>query len=249
MSSRGVIASALFLIVAAAAHPLDWRSFAASTDSGSDAILIDAFASGDTETRLAICAGIGLRPDPYDARIIEIVADGHRGNAAWEAEVFIRALLASVFDNAQGESQLRERIRVNAPALDLLFTRMSEWRDPQIVEALVDLAPLCPGMGRLGALMETGTRLARHLTDSRGMLDPQERSLALAFLRAAAAIGDVVFLSSCTEMARLSRDRVVVDQARAAARALLAPASFLIDSGDARTPQDLLHPGSRRLPS
>jgi hypothetical protein len=207
-----------FFFAAAIASPLDWRSFAASTDSGSDTAFFDAFVLGDTEIRLALCEGIGLRSDPAEGAIIDFIADGHRGNAAWDAVVFLRALLASVFDPSQPDEALRNRVAANASALDALFSRVGEWRDPQLVEALVNLAPLCAGSVRLTALVEVGNGIVHALETGSGLLMPQSRSLAFAYLRSVREIADGAFLFSCSEIARLSRDKDIVDAARLAAR-------------------------------
>jgi hypothetical protein len=249
MSSRTALAVLIALCIATAGSALDWRSFAASTDSNSDTLLSDTFLSADTETRLALCDGVGMRNDPFDARIIDLVASGHRGNASWDPDVFLRPLLASIFNTERGETVLKARIGANAAALDTLFARIADWRDPQLTEILVGLAPICEGTVRLGALMKVGTALLRALSVNGGLLAPQMRSLALAYLSTVSAIRGEDFLFVCTEMARLSRDKDVVDRARVTARALIAPASFLLDSGNARTLEGLLNTGSGGLPS
>lgn len=216
----------VFFLAAWAASPVDWKTFTAATDGRSDQVLLDAFASGDTATRLDICEGLGLRAEISDGVFIELIADGHRGNASWDAEVFLRALLASLFRPTLNAPVLRARIDANAGALDVLFARVPDWRDPQLVEQLVNLASMCSGAARLGALREVGDELLGNLSEDDGRLMPQDMSLALAYLKSVSAVGDRVYLFSCTEMARLSRDRDLVLAARAAAQALIAPAAF-----------------------
>ena len=216
----------LFLLAASTASPLDWRSFAAASDSSSDAALLDAFAEGDTATRLDICDGLGARTEPSERAMIELIADGHRGNAAWDGEVFLRALLASLFRPSLDPAVLRGRIEANGVALDDLFSRIAEWRDPQLTEELVDLAPICAGPAPLAALGEVGERILHNLSEGGGMLMPEWRSLALAYLKAVGSIGNTAYLFSCTEIARLSRDKDLVTAARATARALISPATF-----------------------
>ena len=235
-----------FLLGTCPASPVDWKAFAASSDGKSDAVLLDAFTSGDTSTRLDICEGLGQRTEPSAGVFIELIADGHRGNASWDASVFLRALLASLFRPTLDATVLRARIDSNASALDGLFSRARDWCDPQLVEQLVDLAPLCSGTARLGALRDVGDDLLQKLSSPDGALMPQDTSLALAYLEAVRAIGIRIPFSMYGDGAPLPRWGGREGRARHGWGTYRASV-FLIDSDHAWTPQDFLDTGTCRL--
>jgi hypothetical protein len=211
MSSRAVLCLAL-LQITASLHGADWASFAATSDQSEDSVLIQAMADGDLETRLAICGSLAKREDPYLEGILSWLADTRGVFDGPQRELLLRVVLQG-FDAT--------RIAANRVALASLLDRIDQWKDPQLTGALILLAPRTDLVGAHAAIMLIGDRLVSELRESAGVLPSQETALGLDFLAAAEAVGSADFLPACAQMARLAREKALVDRARAVAAALL----------------------------
>jgi hypothetical protein len=154
--------------------------------------------------------------------IILALAAAHTGTGSWRNELLLRTLLQPVADVQSGIDFRRARIAANANALDDLFTRMGDWADAQLAGALVRLAPLAASPEALRAVARMGARIVDGLAHGNGLLPSQEGALALDYLDSAAALGRQELAEQCAEIARLSREPVLLRAARASARTLLS---------------------------
>jgi hypothetical protein len=72
------------------------------------------------------------------------------------------------------------------------------------------------------AIMDTGASVVRELESSDGLVPSEDAALVLDFLQAARRTARSDFFPYCAAIARLSRDKVIVDAARSAAAGLAA---------------------------
>jgi hypothetical protein len=221
MSSRALTA-ALLLMAAQLAGGEDWSALAARSDRGDDAFLIQAIASVDFDTRLLICRGVGRRADPCAEDIMDFFFS-RRGTRENDRDtLLLRELLGGLFDPARGEAELRLRVKANTTALSAMALHVNAM-DPQLAGALVRLLRFLPSGTALPALAGVGTRLLSSLRRQNGVIPVQESALALDFLGAAAAMKSRDSLDQCVQVAELSREKPVVDEARRAIGVLLGP--------------------------
>jgi hypothetical protein len=225
MSSRALTAAlaTLLLFVAFLAPCADWAAFASRSSRGDDPFLIQTMASVDFDTRLSICRGIGERPDPYAADIIDSFFARYSARESYRDSLLLRELLAGLFDPARGEADLRARVTANESSLAAMADRLGDRLDPQLAGALVRILPLMPSGTALPALMDVGARLTGELRRRSGEIAPQESALVLDYLGAAETLKSQDTLDQCIQIAELSREKVVVDRARQTMKALLAP--------------------------
>ncbi len=198
----------------------DWESFAASSDRSADPVILQTMAAGDLETDIALCKGIGRRSDSDLGSILESFAAGHSARTAVRTELLLRYLLAGVIAAHPEEPSLLSWAKTNASALDVLLLNITDWRNPQLKGVLLTFAVIVPGRQGMHAIMDVGTSLVRELESSEGLIPSEEAALALDFLDAARKADRADFFPSCAAIARLSRDKVLVDAARSAASAL-----------------------------
>jgi hypothetical protein len=226
MSSRPAILGGLILaLLTAAASPAaaqDWNAFAAGSGRADDPVLLQALADGDFSERALICAGIGRRDDPYASDVVQWLLERNAGTARFQIEILLRMLLQGLFDPARGEQRMRAAIAENAPALGSMIVRIDRWTDPQLKSALVRLFPLMPAADVLPALLAVGSGLVRHLESAPGLIPSQEMELAMDYLTAVEATKAADAFAQCAALARLSREKVLVERARSVARAVAA---------------------------
>jgi hypothetical protein len=219
MSSR-LIACALAFLAVAAVSAVDWEAFSAASGPELDPDLLDAMAHGDQETWISICTGITRRKDPSIGAFMETLAAGHTGTNDWRIEHCLRIILDGLLDGPLSTGERGARVDANAASLDVLFSSVMEWRDPQLLGLLVRAAALHPSPGGLQAVMNVGRRISEELESNGGFLMPQEASLALDFLASVRSLAHPDFLPQCADIARLSRDGILVDEARSVAGTL-----------------------------
>jgi hypothetical protein len=234
MSSRALTAApllratrpllaAFLLLVAHLAPCEDWAAFAARSTHQDDPQLIQTIASVDFDTRLSICRGIGGRADPFAGDIIDSFFARYSTRESYRDSLLLRELLAGLFDPARGDADVRARVIANESSLASMAGRLSDRTDPQLAGSLVRILPLMPPGTALSALMDVGARLTYALRRSGGEIPQQLSGLALDYLGAAALLKSQDTLEQCIEIARLSREKVIVDKARQTVRTLLAP--------------------------
>jgi len=227
MSSRPAISvgltCALLFIAALPAAAQDWAAFAARSVRADDPILVQAIADGDFGQKALICGAIGRRDDPYAADVIQWLLERNAGTARAQVEILLRMLLQGLSDPARGAQRMQSAVSENSAALASMISRIDRWTDPQLKSALVRLFPLMPAADVLPALLVVGSDLVGILESGNGQIPFQETGLAVDYLSAAEAMkaGDAV--AQCAAIAGLSREKVLVDRARAVARAILAP--------------------------
>ncbi len=228
MSSRTAFAVttlaffALFALVAAPLRAQDWESFAASSNRAMDPLMLHIMAESDLEENIALCKGLGRRADADVRVFIDSLAAGDTSKTALGTEALLRRLLSSVLEANAREESLRAWQEANASSVEMLLDRIDQWGDPQLRGALVKLALIANTPQGVRAIMNVGTGVVRELERSDGLIPSQDAALALDFLSAARVLARSDFFPSCVEIARLSRDEVLVKAARSAASALAA---------------------------
>ena len=221
MSSRVAI-STLLIFAAFAVSAADWGTLAADSDRRLDSALLSALQNEDFDTKVLICTGIGKRADPFAGDIIAALLESSAGKTSDTIELLLRMLLQGLFDPSKGENWISERIAANRDELDSMAGRMTQWKDPQLAGALVRIFPSLNTPGALPALAQVGSRVVRTLENGKGVLLAQDFALAQEFLTAVETTRRTDFLEQCTAIARLSREKLVVDRARDVAREIAA---------------------------
>jgi len=221
MSSRAVI-SALLFFSAVAAPAADWGTLAADSDRRLDSALVSALQSEDFDTKASICTGVGQRADPFAGDILTALLESNAGKMSDRIELLLRMVLQGLFDQSKGQKWTFDRIAANRNELDLMAVRMAQWKDPQLAGALVRILPALSTPGALPGLAQAGLRVVRTLETGHGVMLSQDLALALDFLSAVETTRRADFLEQCTAIARLSREKLVVDRARGVARLIAA---------------------------
>ncbi len=207
------------LISGGAVSAQDWEGFAASSDRTQDAFLIQTLKTGDLDTDLALCRGLGMRKDQDVQSIFSYLTAAYAAGAGARTELLLRWLIASARSSHPAEQDLRAWINDNSAAVDSLLADMSRWRAPMLKVELIALAVIARGPISQRAVMEAGSGIVESLRSSGGLLSGEDTALAVAFLDAAQRLRSPDFLQACADTARLSRDKTVVHAARAAAAA------------------------------
>jgi hypothetical protein len=222
MSSRSTCAL-LLVLLCGTLYGQDWEGFAASSDHSADPVILQTMAAGVLETNIALCRGIARRSDPDAHAIIEYLAAGQASRTSLGSELLLRYLLQGVLAARTGEAPLRDWAAANAVPLDLLLAMITQWKSPQLKGILLKFALIAPGQEGMHAIVEVGALVVAELGASPdGLIPSQDAALALDFLSAAHRSARPEFLPYCTDIARLSRDAVIVAAARAAAVSLAA---------------------------
>jgi hypothetical protein len=207
------------LILASVARPAGalWREFALASDRRLDDVILAVLEGATLDEKLEILSAVGQRVDPFIGAYIDAFLLHHPEKPA-EDEHLLRILLDTAFPRDMPLGHLAERISPNQVALLAAAARLSSFTDPQLRAAIVRLLPLLPG-GRADLLALVDGMVDR-LGLGSGLLEPRENGLLLDALDAMRAIGSPDFLGPALSVARLSRERVVVERARATALVL-----------------------------
>ncbi len=215
-------ACALLLCVGAASRASEWGPFVEASDRSLDPAILEAFQTGDLDTQLEICAAMGRRKDPLAAGLLAVLLSGFALQSAYRGEHLLRVLLESLFDQRHGEAGLRERFEANQEELLEAQSRWGSFADAQLKGALIRILPFFDSSLSLPFLMAAGKSLVEELEASKGVLSPDETGLMLDFLGTAQRISTPDFLDPCLELARLSREKAVIDRARLVAAGIRA---------------------------
>jgi hypothetical protein len=221
MSSRAAICT-LLIFATVAASAADWGTLAADSDRTLDSALLSALQEGDLETKVLICTGVGKRADPFAGHVLTALMESKAVKGSDTIELLLRMLLLGLFDPSKGEKWISDRVSANRDELDSMAARMEQWRDPQLAGAMVRIIPSLNSPRALPALAQVGSRVVRTLETGAGIMLSQDLALALDFLTAVEATGRAEYLEQCTAIARLSREKLVVDRAREVARKIAA---------------------------
>ena len=194
-----------------------WREFALASDRSYDDVILVALENATLDERLEILEALGRRADPFIGAYLEAFLLRPDPRSA-ESEHQIRMLLESAFPRSTPLGELAARVAPNGDALLAAAARLATFGDPQLCAAVVRLIPLLPG-GRAD-LLGVVDRLIAQLEEGDGLLDPRLDGLLLDALEAMGRIGSPDLLEPALAVARLSREKAVVDRARAVAGAL-----------------------------
>ena len=228
MSSRVVVLAAgglfcaLLLAVSTRGAADDLGTFAVRSDRADDPILLQSLEEEDFSTSVLICDAVGRRDDPYAADIIAFLLERNAGAEKVHVEILLRMLLRGLFDTSRGEQWVRSAITANAGVLDTMISRIDRWTDPQLTSSLVRLLPFLPASQALPALLTVGSGLVDRLESGEGLITSQETGLAMDFLATVERMRCRDSFDQCAAIARLSREKVLVDRARSVARSLAA---------------------------
>jgi hypothetical protein len=200
-------------------HPAGalWREFALGSDRSDDPVILDVLRDASLDERLEILEAVGARADPFLGAYLEDFLVRHTSRPS-ESEHLMRVLLDAAFPRSADLSLLSVRVAANQGALLAASARLPTFTDSQLCAAIVRIIPLLPG-GR-GDLLGAADRLAERLAERDGLLDPRENALLLDVLEAMGRVGSPDFLEPALAIARLSREKIVVERARKVARAL-----------------------------
>jgi hypothetical protein len=212
----------LLLVTSAMVAADDWGTFAARSSRVDDPLLLQVMGEEDLTTKALICGGVGRREDPYAADIIGSLMDRNAGGERVQVELLLRLLLQGLFDPARGDKKIQSAISANAGVLDSMIYRIDRWADPQLKSTLVRLFPSMPAEKVLPALLTVGSELLESLSSENGLLPPQRMGLAMDYLATVEKMKCRDALDQCAALARLSREKVLVDRARSVAGVVAA---------------------------
>jgi hypothetical protein len=219
MSSRSAC-TILLIILCGPLYGQDWEGFAAASNRSADPVILQTMAVGSLEVNIALCRGIARRKDADVHSIIGYLVAGYAARTTVSSELLLRYLLQGVLEANTADAALQSWGATNSDSLDALFSRMPQWKSPQLKGVLLDFAVIAPGPQGMDAIMEVGAAVVDELAASKGLIPSEDAALALDFLDAARRSARTEFLPYCTDIARLSRDKVIVAAARSAAAAL-----------------------------
>ena len=208
------------LLCPCAAGAAEWGRLVEASDRSLDPAILEAFETGDYDTRLSICEAMGRRSDPLAAGLLAALLADFSRLRGYRGEHLLRVLLESLFDPHLGPAVLRERYEANTEQLLAAELRWDAFADPQLKAALLRILPLFDPSRSLPLLMAAGRSLIDALEKRGGLLPQAETGLLLDFLTTVEGLPDSEFLDPCLEVARLSREKIVIDRARALARKL-----------------------------
>ena len=220
-ASTGVTC-ALLLVASTVATAQDWGAYAARSTRADDPLLLQVMEEADLTTKALICGGVGQREDPYAADIIGSLLDRNAGGERVQVELLLRVLLQGLFDPARGGQKIQSAISANEVVLDSMISRIDRWTDPQLKSTLVRLFPSMPAEKVLPALLTVGSELVNGLSSEHGQIPPPRMGLAMDYLAAVEQLRCRDALDQCAAIARLSREKSLVDRARSVAVLLMA---------------------------
>jgi hypothetical protein len=221
MSSRSAC-TLLLILLCGQLHGQDWEAFAAASDRSFDPVILQTMAAGDLEVNIALCRGLARRDDEDIRTIVSSLAAAQSARTSLSTELLLRYLLQGVLLYRPGSEELQKWAAVNADVLDMLLDDVRRWKSPQLKGALLSFAVIAPGSPKMRPIADVGAAVVDELQASRGLIPSEDSALVLDFLRAAGLASRSELLPYCTAIARLSRDKVLVDAARATAAALVA---------------------------
>jgi len=210
------------LLCPRAAGAAEWGRLVEASDRSLDPAILEAFETGDYDTRLSICEAMGRRSDPLAAGLLAALLAEFSQRGGYRGEHLLRVLLESLFDPRLGPAVLRDRYEANTEQLLAAELRWDAFADPQLKAALLRILPLFDQASSLPLLMAAGKNLIVALEKRDGLLPQAETGLLLDFLATVEELPHSEFLDPCLDVARLSREKIVIDRARTLARKLRA---------------------------
>ena len=198
----------------------DYTSWIRISDSGDNRLIVQMIEEADLGTALEIVTATGLREDAQIQEIILAVGERTDARPFWERELILRALLASVFPEDPGNSELEKRLQLNREGIDFLVTGLPAFNLSLKREIIRLLGTLHPPE-YLSTLMCEGRGLSDLLTLQRGDLNGEQAGLTLTYLETIDRIGDPDFSEIVLLILERSRHLEVAEAARSVSRSLL----------------------------
>jgi hypothetical protein len=198
----------------------DYASWIRTSDRGDNPLIVEMIQEADLSTAMEIVTAIGMREDARIQEIILAVGERTDSRPFWERELILSALLASVFPDSLGNSELEARLQANRDGLDFLVAGLPGFTlclQRHVIRLLGTLHP----PEYLGALMAEGRRLSDLLTRQRGDLNGEQAGLTLTYLETVDRIADPDFAEIVLLILERSRHPEVAETARSVSRSLL----------------------------
>jgi hypothetical protein len=211
---------ALLAAAALSAAASDWHRFVAESDRSSNPMIIELLAGSDTADRLDIVSALGERKDPYVEDIIQGICLGFDSRADFQREYLLRTLLGSLLDSSLPSDVLADRAAANRDELERLIRGMDGMHDPLLRNELIQIMELLP-VELIMCVSQQFAAVLGEIKAFRGETGLEDRALLLTLLSYAARHPRVEFLQPCLETARTSRDALVVENARTAAKIIV----------------------------
>ena len=227
MSSTRARCAPVFALILCLAVPV-WSAdnaligFVKASDRSSNPLILSMMFATDLSERLEIASALGERREPYVGDIVSSLSSGFEVSFQFQSELILRFLLSSLLSPSLPAETIRSRLEANRDAFDELVRRLMDFSDPQLEALLVGVAGSLGDVPYRPVLAAKARALLDEIEENQGFLRPQERGLLMTLLEYFASYPSADFLRLCVDAARLSRDKTVVDKARAAASSCAA---------------------------
>jgi len=220
VSGKRVPAVAFLAVAALSAAASDWHRFVAESDRTANPMIIELLAGSDIADQLDIVSALGKREDPYVEDVIQWICMGFNSRKDFQREYVLRTLLGSLLESSLPHDLLTDRASVNFDELEKLIRGMSEMRDPLLRNELLRIMELLP-VELIPCVSQQFAAVLLKIKAGGGETGPGDRALLLTLLSYAARHPRGEFLQPCLETARSSREKLVVENARTAAKIIL----------------------------
>jgi len=225
-------------------YPQELAAWIPSTDRTSNPVIGEILVSSCFEDRLQAAEGLGLREDPYVADLIGLLLGRLHGPGRHAEELVLTVLLASVFPRSLAPEEVRRRIEVNLPVLQLLPALLPEIGAPLARETYRLLSHAQDGSLR-AALAAEGRRLGEALKSRDGCSNVEQADRLMAYLGAVERVGDPDLAGGVVAVLETTRTREVGQKARRVLETLLSAAAAgpRVDAQDPGVKTDAGNPG------
>ena len=196
----------------------DIAEWVVSGDRRSNHVLSEMILSEDSETALRVIKALGERPDPYVKDIIEEIFFQY--SDALDEEYFLEALFQSALANRGSVDRRSAWVEANAVVIDMLSGRLPHISNAFLKAHLLTCIPYLGSPVAFSRLMSEGGGLLQEMRRNAGFLPAGRIKEALAFFEAVEKSGSPDFLRLCLDMRSGSRQRIIVDRASRAVRAI-----------------------------
>jgi hypothetical protein len=197
----------------------DYQAWIRNSDRRDNTLIAEIIENGDLSAAIESARALGSRPDFRVQEIILAVGESF-SSRAWEGELILRVILASVFPPELERGELERRLLLNREAMDFLVAHLSVYTT-ELKTEIVRLMAGLPLPEYQGALMEQGRGLTELLERQEGRLQAEQARLALTFLDTIEDMGRPEFGQLALSILERTRHPEVADRARATARSLL----------------------------
>ncbi len=187
------------------------------SNASANGLILSMMSEGNLTQSLEIARALGERRDPYIGNILAGIASGAHGKDGYLAELRLRVLLMGFFtggDFLRGRVE-SARLAPNAAEVKSLVLRLPDFEDPVLKAELLGLA--IEAAPREAAKLAAGEGVYLHalLRSGGGLLAPERREEALAYLGLVGRLKDPVLIEQTIGLIAASRDPEFVRRARA----------------------------------